>query len=239
VHYLTSYSALVARRGPDASRPPADFHLAYRNRYYELWLRDRRLTVVHHLPIQGLFTSQVKVPCSAVKRFARQAKPGDELMAARKATNIVMQPTLVGHSPGWIPSPAIEGTTVPGTPGHAEASTFVASGTYRVWLYGSSGRPIDAIIDGHKVGQLQQVNTPGSWVQVAQLKLAAGRHSLEIRRPGGSLAPGNTYQGRIGPLALEPIAKATMLRVPVSQASRLCSGPLDWVEIVRPHAGPA
>jgi hypothetical protein len=239
LHYITGFSALVSRRAPDASRPPANFHLAYSNRYYELWLRDKRLTVVHHLPIQGLFTSQVKVPCRDVERFASQAEPGDELMAARRATNVVMQPTQVGHSAGWAPSPAIEGTTVPGTPGHAAAATFVAQGTYRVWLYGSSGRPIDAIVDGRKVGQLKQVNTPGGWVQVGQVRLASGRHRLEIRRPGGSLAPGNSYQGRIGPLALEPVARGTVLRVPASRASELCNGPLDWVEIVRPRGRPA
>lgn len=239
LHYVTSFSALVSRRAPDASRPPANFHLAYGNRYYELWLRDKRLTVVHHLPIQGLFTSQVKVPCTDIERFAREAAPGDELMAARRPPNIVMQPTQVNHSAGWPASPAIEGTTVPQTPGRAEGSTYVREGTYRVWLYGSSGRPIDAIVDGRKVGQLKQVNTPGGWVQVGQVRLASGRHSLEIRRPGGSLAPGDGYQGRIGPLALEPVAGGTILRVRASRASRLCSGPLDWVEIVRPSGRPA
>jgi hypothetical protein len=127
----------------------------------------------------------------------------------------------------------LPGTIVPLTPGFAKAQLSVPGGTYRVWLYGSSGRPIDAMIDGRKVGTLKQVDTPGGWVQVAQVELTAGKHGLEIRRPGGSLAPGDSYQGRIGPLTLEPVAPATMLRVPPSRASQLCHRPLDWVEIVR------
>jgi hypothetical protein len=239
LHYVTRFPAIVARRAPDASRPPANFHLVHSNHYYALWLRDKRLTVVHHLPIQGLFTSQVEVPCRDIERFARQAAPGDELVAARRAKNIVMQPTRVGHSRGWVPSPTTEGAIVPGTPGSAQASTFVAQGTYRVWIYGTSGRPIDAIVDGRKVGQLKQVNTPGGWVQVGQVRLASGQHRLELRRPGGSLAPGDGYAGTIGPLALEPVAAGTLLHVPASRASQLCNGPLDWVEIVRPRARPS
>ena len=233
--YVTSFPAIVARRSPVGSRPPANFHLAHANRYYELWLRDRRITVVYHLPIQGLLTAQVKVPCRDIERFARQARPGDSLIGAWRPTNIVMQPTLVTHSPGWTASPAIEGTIVPGTPGRAQATVFVSGGRYNVWLYGSSGRPIDAIVDGRRVGSLKQVNSPGNWVQVARITIPRGRHELQIRRPGGSLAPGDGYQGRIGPLALQPVAREGLLRVRPDRVRRLCGKALDWVEIVR-HA---
>jgi hypothetical protein len=240
IRYLTSYSALVRRRAPDASRPPSNFHLAYSNRFYELWLRDPRVKVIHHLPINGLWTSQVKVPCDAVQRFARQASPGDELVAATRPGNVVIQPTQVVHSGGWAPSPSIEGTIVPVTPGFARGRTFVRGGTYRVWLYGSSGRPIEALIDGRKVGQLHEVNTPGGWVQVAQVTLPSGQHTMEMRRPGGSLAPGDGYQGRIGPLALEPVApQGTLLHASPKNVSQLCRQPLDWVEIVQHPGRPA
>jgi hypothetical protein len=237
--YVERFSALIRRRAPDASRPPANFHLSYSNKYYELWLRDKHLKVMHHMPIQGTFTSQLKVSCNAVKRFARQADPGDQLIAPQRPDNAIMVPTKVKHSFGWQPSPVVPGTTVPGTPGQATGSVFAPAGAYRVWLYGSSGRPISAIVDRHKVGQLKHVNTPGNWVQVGQLRLGTGRHRLEIRRPGGSLAPGDGYQGRIGPLVLEPVTKTTMLRVSPGHPSELCKGPLDWIEIVRPTGRPA
>ena len=123
---------------------------------------------------------------------------------------------------------------MPVTPGSAAAKLFVPGGRYEVWMYGSSGRPIGAFIDGHKVGALKQVNTPEQWVSVASVSLRRGRHELAMQRPGGSLAPGDGYQGRIGPMILQPIAPETLERVRPEQARDLCGKPLDWVEIVQP-----
>jgi hypothetical protein len=232
--YVTSFPAIVSRRAPDASRPPASYRLAHANRYYELWKRDPQVKVLHHLPIQGPFESQLEVPCAQIQRFARQAAPGDELVAARHAANITMQPTQSrDRSPGLPPAQDIAGTIVPGAPGHAGGSLFVPGGRYRVWLYGSSGRPIHAVIDGRTVGSMKQVNSPGQWVEVAQVTLPRGQHRLEIQRPGGSLAPGDGYAGRIGPMVLEPVARGEILRAAPSRARDLCRQPLDWVEIVR------
>ena len=196
--YVNSFPAIVTRRAPDASRPPASFRLAYENRYYELWLRDTRSTawlrhartgVVHHLPLQGTMTSQVRPRCSTILRFARQATSGQYLVAARGPDDVKLDPTRVQRSPGWPPSPSLAETIVPLTPGQAQGSVFVPGGRYRVWLYGSSGRPIGALVDGHRVGTLKQVNTPAQWKDVGFVSLARGRHDLEIQRPGGSLAP--------------------------------------------------
>jgi hypothetical protein len=146
----------------------------------------------------------------------------------------MMEPTRVRErSRGFPPAQDIAGTIVPGTPGHAAASLFVPAGRYRVWLYGSSGRPIHARIDGRTVGSMKQVNTPGQWIEVAQVTLPRGDHRLEIERPGGSLAPGDGYAGRIGPMVLEPVAPEAVVRVAPSRARDLCGEPLDWVEIVR------
>jgi hypothetical protein len=241
--YVNAFPAIVTRRAPDASRPPASFRLAYQNRYYQLWLRNTKSTawlrhartgVVHHLGIQGLMTSQVRVPCSGIVRFARRAKPGQVLVAAHRPGNVVLQPTQVPHSAGWVPSPAVEATIVPVTPGSAHAKLFVPGGRYEAWMYGTSGRPISAFVDGRRIGALKQVNTPEKWVDVGEVTLGRGEHELAIQRPGGSLAPGDGYQGRIGPLALQPLRRETLERVRPGQARQLCGKPLDWVEIVQP-----
>ena len=145
-----------------------------------------------------------------------------------------MGPAFAPSRPnGWPPSGYVYGTTVPLTPGRAGQTMRVPGGSYRVWLYGSSGRPIKAVIDRRTVGSFKQTNTPGGWVPVGHVTLPAGRHRLEIVRPGGSLAPGDAYQGRIGPLALEPTTPETIVRVRPRDASRLCGQELDWVERVR------
>jgi hypothetical protein len=240
--YVNSFPAIVTRRAPDASRPPASFHRAYQNRYYQLWLRDTHSTawlrnartgVIHHLPLQGTMTSQARPRCSTILRFARQATPGQSLVAAHSPDNVVLDPTRARRSPGWPPSPTLAQTIVPITPGRAEASRFVPGGKYRVWVYGSSGRPISAYVDGRRVGTFKQVNTPGQWNDVGFVSLARGRHQLAIERPGGSFAPGDGFQGRIGPLALQPLASETLERVRPDEARALCGKNLDWVEIVQ------
>jgi hypothetical protein len=236
--YVTSFPAIVTRRAPDGSRPPANYRLEHRNRFYDLWLRDEAIRVRYHLPIQGLFTSQVKVSCRAVTRFARLATPGDRLVAAVRPMNIVMQPAVSVHSPGWTQSPAIKGTIVPTVPGQAHARMSVPGGRYGVWLYGSSGRPISARIDGREVGTLEEVNSPGNWLQVATVDLRRGKHELGIERGGGSLAPGSAYQGRIGPLALVPTSPTRLASVAPREASKLCEQPVDWLEIVRSAKAP-
>jgi hypothetical protein len=242
--FANAFPVIVTRRSPDASRPPASFRLAYENRYYEMWLRNTRSTawlrhdsgtgVLRHLPIQGAMASQARVQCSRILRFARQAAPGQMLVAAHRPDDVALRPTQVRRSFGWASAPDLPGTIFPMTPGQASAKLFVPGGRYRVWMYGTSGRAINAIIDGRRVGSFKQVNTPRQWNDVATVSLARGRHELEMQRPGGSFAPGNAYLGRLGPLVLQPIARDTLERVRPADARSLCGKALDWVEIVEP-----
>jgi hypothetical protein len=232
--FLTSFPAIVTRRGPDVSRPPANFHSVYRNRYYELWLRDRRTRVLDHLPGQAQFSAQARIPCSKILSLARRSTNGQGLMAAERPPQVVMRPADARDRPplGWPPSPT--GTFVPLTPGRASQVLEVPAGRYRVWAYGSSGRPIRVLIDGRVVGSFKAVNTPGQWIDVSQTAIAAGRHRIELLRPGGSLAPGDAYSGVLGPVVLEPLQPERVASVPPSQARSLCGRPLDWVERVVP-----
>ena len=58
VDYVTSFTAIVVRRAPNASRPPDNFRLVHENRYYALWVREPRIRVVDHLPIQRSFAAE-------------------------------------------------------------------------------------------------------------------------------------------------------------------------------------
>jgi hypothetical protein len=244
--YIESFPAIVTRRAPDESRPPANFRLAHENRYYQLWVRDSRsrawlrhakTEVVDHLPLQGTMTSEATPRCSTLMRFARRAKPGQQLVAAVAPDNVAFDPVRAAdRSLGWPPAQDVKDTIVPGTPGGASGNELVPGGRYRVWLYGTSGRRIDAFVDGRRVGSFTQVNSPGQWNDVAVVSLARGRHQLRIERPGGSLAPGDAYAGRIGPLVLQPLAPERLERVRPDEARTLCGRALDWVEIVDPRA---
>jgi hypothetical protein len=244
--YLESFPAIVTRRAPDESRPPANFRLAHENRYYQLWLRDSRsrawlrharTEVVDHLPLQGAMTSKATPRCATLRRFARRAKPGQQLVAAVAPETVTFDPVHAkDRSLGWPPAQDVAGTIVPATPGGASGSRFVPGGRYRVWMYGTSGRPIEGFVDGRRVGSFKDVNSPGQWNDVATVSLTRGRHVLGIKRPGGSLAPGDAYAGRLGPLVLQPLAPERLETVRPADARTLCGRALDWVEIVDPRA---
>lgn len=231
--YVLRHRAIVTRRGPATSRPPASYERVHRNRFYELWVRRPGVRVAAHLSAQAPNAAQRLLPCSAIRRFARSARPGESLLAHRRAQPVVMQTARADRSPGWVAIGSIPGTIVPLTPGRASASVAIPAGRYRAWIRGTSGRPIEALVDRRVVGALQHTNGPGQWLDVGDVSVAGGRHRLELRRGGGSLAPGDSYQGEIGPLALVPAAAVDRYeRVAPRNAGRLCGSPLDWVERV-------
>ncbi|MDP1850300.1 MAG: hypothetical protein Q8K79_21105, partial [Solirubrobacteraceae bacterium] len=231
--YVLRHRAIVTRRGPATSRPPAAYERVHRNRFYELWVRRPGVRVSAHLPAQEPNAAQKLLPCGAIRRFARSARPGETLLAHTRAQPAVMATARAARSPGWVAIGSIPGTIVPLTPGRASATVAMPGGRYRAWIRGTSGRPIEALVDGRVVGALQHTNGPGQWLDVGDVAVAGGRHRLELRRGGGSLAPGDGYQGEIGPLALVPAAAADRYeRVAPRDAGRLCGTPLDWIERV-------
>jgi hypothetical protein len=230
---LQSYNAIVTRRGPAASRPPASFRSIYRNRYYELWRQDRSIKVLDHLGSQRALSAQAEIKCSEITRLAAAAQGDERLLAAERPAQFRMKPGTARNRPvGWSPLPALPGTVDPHTPGEATQVIELPSGRYRVWLYGSSGRRIDVDIDGRRAGSLKHTNTSAQWVDVATLALSAGLHRVEVVRPGGSLGPGDAYAAPIGPVALEPLKPERLVSVAPGDARSLCFRKLDWVERV-------
>lgn len=231
--YVLRHRAIITRRGPGTSRPPASYARVHRNRFYELWAQRPGLRVAAHLSAQEPNAAQRVLPCSAIERFARSARRGESLLAHRRTPPTVMQTAQAERSTGWVAIGSIPGMIVPLTPGRAEATASMPGGRYRAWIRGTSGRPIDALVDGRLVGALHHTNGPRQWLDVGDVTVAGGRHRLELRRGGGSLRPGDGYQGEIGPLALVPAdGRDEYVRVAPGDADRLCGTPLDWIERV-------
>jgi hypothetical protein len=106
-------------------------------------------------------------------------------------------------------------------------------GTYRVWLRGSTGRGIRISVDGREVGEARGVNSPQSWLEAGEVRLGAGRHSVEVLRGGGRLATGDGYAGELGPVALERAGEERLVTVQPADAERaLCGRRWDWIERV-------
>jgi hypothetical protein len=235
--YIHRFKGLILRRSPVTSRPPADYRQVFANAYYEVWRRSATPAVVEHLPLQH-FDDAIAMPsCQDVKALAGRARAaGDEIVAARRPPIAVLDLRRLPDRPvGWPPDDSRPGTLALQTPGVAHGVLRVpAAGRFRVWLRGSTGRPLHISIDGRPAGAPHAVNTPEQWLAAGELDLTAGTHRVELRRDGGRPVPGDGYDGDIGPLALEPIpARTTLERIQPRDTERLCGREWDWIERVR------
>lgn len=235
--YVESFGAIVTRRSPDASRPPANFAPAYANRWYELWVRRPGPRVLAHLPLQGRFSAQAVPSCPAVRALAAGAQPGDRLVAYQTPAPVVLDVTSATRSAAWRRYVNRYGISPLG-PGFAEQRVDVPAGRYRVWIQGSSQRPLRALVDGREVGALSALDTPGQAVDAGTVTLRGGPHTLELVHAPRSLpSPGDGVLGTVGPLYLQSLAPGQMVSVPRRDATRLCGRSFDWIELVRRSGG--
>lgn len=234
--YVTGFAGIVTRRSPVASRPPASYRLIHENGYYDVWRRTRGVSVIRHLPLQSRVSATSTPRCPSVLRLAQGARPGDRLVAARRPAVVLLDTRSARRSPAWKRSGTVHGVVVPAGSGSASGAVTTRGGRFRVWMQASTGRPIGAYVDGRRVGSAYQVNTPAQWLSVGTLRLRPGRHTLELRRGGRRLAPGDGYTGVLGPLALAPLARERLETVTPARARSLCGRPWDWIELVRGRA---
>jgi hypothetical protein len=228
--YVLAFPGIIKRRSPDASRPPASYELAYRNRFYEVWRRGDGERVLEHLPLQRAGDATDRPACGAVRRLAAGADPGMRLVAARRPELVTLSPRD-DVPPNWLNGPTRQSVT-PTAAGAIDGSETTPAGRFRVWIQGSFGRPVEAWVDGERIGSADEIDGPGQWEEVGTVRLDAGSHDLRLRRPGFSLAPGNGVDGVLGPLALEPLERPGLVSVPPAEAERLCGREWDWIELV-------
>ena len=235
--YVESFPLIATRRSPVASRPPANFELDYRNRYYEVWRkRTNDPEVLEHYSLQDLQTVSVRPSCPEVVALAGRAQPGEQLVASRSPSSLRLDPLRSGLPRGWRPHPFRAGMVLTGGPGTARARVEVTDpGRYRAWVAGSFGRPITAGVDGREIGAVEGVNTVGQWQEAGTVELSRGDHELTLTRGGGDLKPGSGYAGELGPLVLEKVGERELVQVePRDAESALCDRSWDWIERVRP-----
>jgi hypothetical protein len=243
LEYVASWPGIMLRRSPEASRPPADYERTYTNPYYELWeQRSDGPTVLEHLPLQRPGQAAVPPRCQDVRDIAARVEEGERLVAARREMLPTLGPTvppIFGATrpdrTQWVPLDDPPGAV--GTDGHGwiAGRLTVRSGEHAVWVKGGGGRPLAVFVDGRKVGEQRQINTPGQWLPIGQVRLSAGSHEVKLVRPGAGLEPGNGVNGPIGGIALERRADRPLVTVaPEDAAAELCRRPWDWIERVRP-----
>jgi hypothetical protein len=236
--FVESDPLIVTRRSPSGSRPPANFQLAYQNKYYLGWRRTATPQILQHLPEQQPYSSAATVACPALKAMVKGAHNA-ELVAAIPPELVSFQPLSDPHrSGGWIPDPVQAGAVTTLIAGHAEGALSVAGGQrYAVWVQGDFPRKLYVQVDGRTVGWVAGSNTPGQWLQAASVRLSPGRHLVRLLTTAGHLhhlGPGEWAYGTIGAAALQAQTPERLRTVPLARWRTLCGRRADWVELVRP-----
>jgi len=242
--YVERFRTLVLRRSPVASRPPANYRLAFSGRWYDVWERTAPAAgVVAHLPLGSAVSPSAAPRCAALAALAREARSASGRLA------YVARPAPARFVPSQAPSRPATWRRDGGDPlaldvGRAGAVAGTlrvpAAGRFALWIGGSFARPLDVELDGRRVARAGgELSGPGGFVEApAPLALAAGDHAVRIARGGSALAPGagGGPNRRLGPLMLVPLGPpAPPVRFTAPSGWRvLCGRPLDWVEVVQP-----
>lgn len=239
--FVEAYPIIVTRRSPAASRPPANYHLVYENKYYLGWERSATPKVLEHLPEQQLYSATAKVTCAALEPIVAKAPAGSELIVATPpettSFDVLSDPH---HSGGWVGDGNQAGAVLTLLPGQAEGTLTVrGDARYSVWVQGEFPRKVYVQIDGHTVGWVAGANTPLQWLHAASRYLTPGKHRIHIFSTAGHrhLGPGEWPRGlpgTIGAVALQREAPETMRTVALSRWRSLCGQEADWVELVQP-----
>ena len=236
--FVERYPIIVTRRSPAASRPPANYRLAYENRYYLAWRRQARPQVLRHLPEQQLYSSSAQVQCPAVRSLASRAPSGAELIVAEVPRLQWFEPLYAADRPfGWGLVPGQAGAIVANTPGHAAGVLDTPSaGRYAVWVQGDFPRAIHVYVDGRPVGAVSGSNTPNQWLKAATVQLRAGAHKVRVVKEAGRRHFGAQEWGIgvIGAAALQREQPERLRTLAPARWRELCGTRPDWIELVRP-----
>ncbi len=246
--YLESYRLLVLGRSPVASRPPANFKLAYQGAFYSVWRRTSTPDVLVHVPVGGGLDRAGVANCQEIKQLGKTAaRTGARLAYVPRSPLPALIPTQASRPADWAPSgvtQAVDPYSVEISPedGSVTGSVRIAQpGRYQVWLELSASQRLLISVGGRLVGSTaSDLASPGQYVKVGDVTLSAGAQPVVIKSSirklePGYVLPGNDGTGEIlGPLVLVPDgADPKMSEIAPENARQLCGQSLNWVEIVR------
>jgi hypothetical protein len=242
--FLQRFKLIVEPRNPVGVRAPSNWNLAQQTKYFNVWRRVRPASEVYfHFPLSGLPHERTPEFCGKLIETLHRAGPGASVAYVPAAPPTELLPALGIHSSYWRGE---GGLTVHGAGRDRIGFTLAHPGYYSLWIAGSIGRPIKFILDGHSAGTVAyEERYPGQFIHIGARQLAAGGHTLELVRGGGSLHPGSGDNvdpdtGELGQIVLIPgeSPPSQVKVVPASEAEKACSAPVgyQWMEVLRAGA---
>ncbi|MGI8632951.1 MAG: hypothetical protein ACR2NA_10460 [Solirubrobacterales bacterium] len=226
------WAAIVTRRSPVESRPPAIYVQTFSNRYYVVWERRQGETLERHIPAGNRFERSAVLDCDTYRDLLGQ--PGRLVAAVSPlAETRPPQPEAPDY---WVAHETIAEDVVPKGPERL-AYRFDLPGDrrYEVWLRGSFGRELRVSVDGRPVGVAAGHNPPGQYADIGSVVLGPGRtHEVVVDRGQGTLAPGTGSADRLGALVLQAAGDQELITVTRGNVRDVCRQRVDWLELLRP-----
>ena len=241
--YVQSMSLLVLGRSPTLSRPPANFRLAFRGRFYDVYRREAEPRVLAHLPVStGPLGPAFSLSCPRIGRIAARARRERAQLAYAPQIAIAYVPAVHSvHPLSWRAYPPTNAPIPGGLALSRSGGTLTSKitvpegGRYNVWLQGSLDQPLTVSIGLHTVGTVSgQVGPGGLWSDLGTTRLTHGVQPVIMRRRVASPFLPEGLGDELGSLVLTRGSAPPAIRtVSPARWRSLCATSLQWLEITR------
>ena len=242
--YIQSVRYAILRRGPQTSRPPANFRLQSRGTYYDVWRRTPAPRVLDHLPLgPDVLRQAARVSERTAARWARRARrlEGRIAFVARERPAIFLA-SRVPRPGRWTGFGNFPEALLSDGPSNIRGSIFIPrTGRYHVWVEGSFARRMTIGLDSTPLPQTPAgLNNPGADASLGTVRITRGRHEVFVRQGGADLRPGSGgYRSslrHLGPIYFNPVSNEQpgVRLIEPDRWRELVGVRADWLEVVRP-----
>ena len=243
LNYVESVPYIVIRRGPTASRPPANYRRVRQGEFYDLWRRGASPRVLSHKPMGPTILRPAARVSERVGRAwaARARRLGGRIAYVKRRPMPVFLITKHPRPRKWGGNGLFPEGLLPDGPGRIDAPVRIPrTERYRVWFEGAFSRELTVGTDGRPIGKTgKELNNPGAYALIGDRKLKRGVHGVQVTQFGGDLRPGSggyrSYLRHIGPIFFQPEQdwNLEVTTIAAGDWRQLVGESVDWLEVVR------
>ena len=223
--FVQAHRVLVTRRSPAEDRPPSNYALARRGRWYDAWER-RGPAPARHIAYGSRFSAAGFSHCGPLERRLGDGEFTGFVRPVAIRFDIARHRPL---PPGWYVTARNPLTLDTTKGGSVFAQAITGPGRHEFWVRGRLVRRASVYVDGRFVGSAQASNRAAQWTRMGAIELRGGAHRVELRRPTRSLRPGDAAVDVLGPVVAVEARPGRLVRT--REPRDLCGRGIDWVDV--------